>query len=59
MSNHPGRISQNAGACEDRQAIINFLAAYGHFANIGNMDGWADCFSKDATYSFCRARRES
>jgi len=46
---HPGRVESLQNA-QDRAAIINLLAAYAHFANIGDIDGWAGCFADDATY---------
>ncbi|WP_157218956.1 nuclear transport factor 2 family protein [Flavisphingomonas formosensis] len=46
---HPGTIP-TGGQVEDRLAIINLLAAYAHYANVGDIDGWSDCFTEDATY---------
>lgn len=47
---HPGRVASAPGETEDRLAIINLLAAYAHFANVGDIDGWAGCFADDASY---------
>lgn len=48
---HPGTVRRQPGAIVDHAAIVNLLAAYAHFANIGDIDGWADCFTADATYA--------
>jgi hypothetical protein len=50
MSNHPGRVDRRPESLADRASVINLLAAYAHFANIGDIEGWADCFTADATY---------
>jgi len=47
---HPGAVDTDPESVSNRQAIINLLAAYGHFANVGDMEGWSDCFTRDATY---------
>jgi hypothetical protein len=49
-ANHPGRVERAPESLADRASIINLLAAYAHFANVGDIDGWADCFTADATY---------
>lgn len=50
MVHHPGRVDRRPGSAEDRAAICNMLAAYAHFANVGDIEGWAGCFAQDATY---------
>ncbi len=49
-SNHPGLIDRRPESLADRASIINLFAAYAHFANIGDIEGWAGCFTDDATY---------
>jgi hypothetical protein len=47
---HPGQTGLGAAAIEDRLAIINLLAAYAHYANVGDLDGWSSTFAEEATY---------
>ncbi|WP_070153615.1 nuclear transport factor 2 family protein [Sphingobium phenoxybenzoativorans] len=56
MSMHPGTTSAQSSFVEDRLAIVNLFAAYAHFANVGDIDGWANCFTSDATYAVSAPR---
>ena len=47
---HPGQTGLGPAAVEDRLAIINLLAAYAHYANVGDLEGWLSTFTEDATY---------